>query len=99
MTRNRWTHLAAGLLILALAGSGMAAEKTSALAQVPAGSKVVVYVRGWEGARERLMTMLKNALPDLAPQLEAKLDDMIREGLQGRELKGLPKDGALFLVR
>src|SRR5262249_60612231 len=36
--------------------------------------------------------------PDLAPQARAQIDEGLKKGLQGRELKGLPADGAIFVV-
>jgi hypothetical protein len=70
----------------------------SGLAQVPAQAPVVFYVKGIERTKDRLVTMIKNAVPDLAQQVQDKMDEGIKQALEGRELKGVPKDGPIFLV-
>jgi hypothetical protein len=68
------------------------------LAQVPAQAPVVFYVKGIERTKDRLVTMIKNAVPDIAPLVQSKMDEGIKQALEGRELKGVPKDGPIFLV-
>jgi hypothetical protein len=70
----------------------------SALAQVPAEAPIVIHLHGLERTKDRLVTMIQNALPDLAPMVKAKLDEAMKEGLEGRQIKGLPKDGSIFVV-
>lgn len=74
------------------------ANEESPLAIVPAHSAIVVYVKGYERTKERLITMVKNAIPDLAAKAEAAINDGIKQGLEGREFKGLEKEGPIFLV-
>jgi hypothetical protein len=70
----------------------------AALAQIPASAPLVVYLHGLEGTKGRLVTMIKNALPDVAPQAEAFLDKILEEGFDGRKIRGLAKEGPVFLV-
>jgi hypothetical protein len=101
MWRIRWTGWSALALTLILAAPAAAApvgEDESPLAQVPAGSPIVVQVHGFERTKERLITLIKNAVPDLAKLAEDKIEEGIKEGLEGRELKGMAKDGPIFIV-
>ena len=70
----------------------------SPLSQVPADTPLVFHVRGFERTRDRLLTMIKNALPDLAAKAQNAIDDAIKQALEGRALKALPKDGSIFLA-
>jgi hypothetical protein len=76
------------------------AEETpgAALAQVPAKAPVVLHVRGFERTKDRLATLVKNAVPDFAPVVQGKLEDGLKKALNERELKGLAKDGPIFLI-
>src|SRR5262249_22051658 len=46
----------------------------------------------------RLLAMIKNAVPEAAAAAEAKIDEVFKEGVQGRQLKGVPPDGPIFVV-
>ena len=70
----------------------------SALAHVPADAPIVVHVRGYERTKERLVAMVKNAVPDLAATVQDHIEEHIKEGLKDRQVKALPKDGSIFLV-
>jgi hypothetical protein len=106
MWRNRWMGWSALALTLILAACAPArraaaapvADDESPLAQVPAESPIVVQMRGVERTKERLIALIKNAVPDLAKLAEDKIEAGIKEGLQGRELKGMAKDGPIFLA-
>jgi hypothetical protein len=106
MRRIRWWAMGGIALALALAPAWLgqpawadtANKAESALAQVPAEAPIVIHLRGLERTKDRLVTMIQNALPDLAPMVKAKLEEAMKEGLQGRQVKGLPKDGAIFVV-
>src|SRR5687768_7344087 len=74
-----------------------AAQAQSPLAQVPAQAPVVIQARGLE-SKDRLLTMIQTAVPDLAPRAKAEIEKAIKKGLDERELKGLAKDGPVFLV-
>ncbi len=71
---------------------------TAALAQVPADAVIVIQIRGVERTKGRLLTMVKNALPDLGPKIQDMLEEKSKEFLMGRQLKGLAKEGPLFAV-
>jgi hypothetical protein len=71
---------------------------TAVLAQVPAGASIVVYLHGLEHTKGRLITMVKNALPDLAPMIQDKIEESLKTALEGRQIKGVAKDGPIFLV-
>jgi hypothetical protein len=96
MTRTRSSAVAAFALALLVAAPAAAEE--SPLAQVPEQAPMVVYVHGFKRAQDRLITMVENALPDLAPKVRAGIDDGLKKGLEGRQLKGLSPDGAIFVV-
>jgi hypothetical protein len=103
MPRTRWLRLMTPALALIVAmplarAQGAADGSDSGLAQVPAQAPVVFYVKGIERTKDRLVTMIKNAVPDIAPLVQAKIDEGIKQALEGRELKGVPKDGPIFLV-
>jgi hypothetical protein len=93
----------ASLALVAVAAGVPAAPAPSdrpSLAAVPAGSPIVVHVRGVEGTRDRLVAMLKNALPEVAPLVETYLDKALKEGdfTQGRKPRGIAKDGPIFMA-
>lgn len=96
--------LAVGAIMLTLAAVRPLAAApvdttgTAALAQVPADAPLVLYVRGVERTKDRLLAMAKNALPDLGPKIQDLVEEKFKDLLMGRQLKGLAKDGPLFLV-
>jgi hypothetical protein len=96
MTLPRWFGPA--LVLLVLTPTTPADEPQSPLAQVPAGSPIVVHLRGLERAKGRLVALVKKALPDLAPAVELGLESALNQGLQGRSLKGMAPDGPIFLA-
>jgi hypothetical protein len=103
MSRTRWFRLMMPALALMVAmplarAQGAPDASDSGLAQVPAQAPVVFYVKGIERTKDRLVTMIKNAVPDIAAQVQAKMDEGIKQALEGRELKGVPKDGPIFLI-
>jgi hypothetical protein len=101
MMRTRWWELGAFVVALFLAVPAHAApapDKGSALAQVPAEAPIVIQVRGLERTKDRLIAMVKNAVPDLGPMLQDKIDEAFKKGLEGRELKGLAPEGPIFFA-
>jgi hypothetical protein len=97
--RHAWSLAAlVGLLAVSSAGSAPAPLNKTALAQVPAGAPVVVQVRGVEGTADRMIAFFKNALPDQAPIIELAIKQGLMAGLDGRQLKGLAKDGPHFFA-
>jgi hypothetical protein len=83
-------------LALVIAEPVVAAD--SPLSQVPADTPVLLHMRGLESTKGRLLAMAKNALPDLAQQKWDKFEAEIAKVLLARELKGLPKDGSVFVA-
>jgi hypothetical protein len=102
MTRHRWSSRGALLCALLLALPAAAApapeEQDRPLAQVPAKAPLVIQLRGFERTRERLTTLIQNAMPDFAALAKQKIDEALKEGLDGRDVKGVTKDGTVFVV-
>jgi hypothetical protein len=102
MMRLRWWRMAAvGVVLLAAARVGLPAPAPadrSGLEEIPAGAPIVVHLRGVQGTHERLVTLLKNALPEVAERIVPQLDEWLKEGIMGRKLRGLEKNGPIFLV-
>jgi hypothetical protein len=100
MSCNRWKRW--GVLVLALAfttpAAAAPADEESPLAQVPAGSPIVVHLHGVERTKARLIALIKNAVPDIAKLAEDKIEDGLKRGFDGREVKGAAKDGPIFLA-
>src|SRR5262245_39997255 len=71
----------------------------SPLARVPAQAVAVFHLRGSQGAQDRLLALLRKALPEEAARKATALLEKARGGLlDGRRLKGLPPDGPAFLA-
>jgi hypothetical protein len=70
----------------------------SSLAIVPAKSAVVLYCHGIDRTKERLVSLIKNAAPEFAPMIEAQMESGLKQAMKDRELKGLAKDGPIFLA-
>lgn len=105
MMRSRWSRWFAVLLGLVVAGPLAAApdqgklDTDSPLAQVPAGSPIVVSLHGFKRTTDRLIKMVTNAMPDLGPKLEKQMETLLKEGFfQDRKIAGLKDDGYIFLV-
>ncbi len=99
MFRNQSRAWLGGLfLLLAFVPTAAGQEAASALALVPAETPVVIHVRGFERTKDRLLTLAKNALPDLGEMLKTKIDEAMKEALEDRKIEGLPKDGSIIAV-
>jgi hypothetical protein len=102
MKRSYWLGLAALVLAVGWArpvvAGGPAEDAASPLAQVPAKAPVVIQLRGFEQTKDRLIAMIKEALPDLGAKAEEKINAAVMQGLEGRSLKGLVKNGPVFVV-
>ena len=96
-----WKCGAALLVLLVAAPLSPAAPvppgKTS-LALVPEKTLLVLYLHGVEHTRDRFLTTLKASVPEQAPQVEKQLDSWLKDGIEGRKLDGLEKDGPVFLA-
>ncbi len=97
MTRmHRWGWLAVVAMIVTTAP---ALAQESPLAVVPAGSPVVIQVRGVERTKDRLVGMIIRAMkPQEGIIVGPMIDKAIKDGLDGREFKGLAKEGPAFAV-
>jgi hypothetical protein len=100
MKSSRWFQAAALVALLAVrpALAAPTDPTRSSLGIVPAGSPIVVHIRGVEGLRDRVVAFLKNALPDVLPIIQPKIDEWIKDGINGRKVTGVPKDGPIFVV-
>ena len=101
---SRITRLAAALLVL-LASARLAPAApapdgaNSALALVPATAPIVIYVRGVEATKDRLIATIKKSLPEHADLVEGYLNKTWTDGTpDGRKLRGLAKKGPVFAV-
>src|SRR4051794_31068193 len=101
MSHPRWPTAAALLTVLTapavVPAAPVPAEK-SALAAVPASAPLALHRRAVEGTKERIVTLLRNALPERAPLATPALDAWVKDGIDGRKLRGVPKDGPVFVV-
>lgn len=74
----------------------------SGLEQVPATAPLVIHVRGIKGAHDRLVSLMKKALPNLYDKYKSQIDEFFEKGpdnaLKSRKLVGLADDGPLFLA-
>jgi hypothetical protein len=100
MKRSHWLKLAAVVLLTAAAApawSATAADK-SPLSWVPASAPIVVHLNGLETVRDHVVAFLKNAVPDQADDAQKHIDQFLKEGQDGRKLRGLKKDGPIFIA-
>ena len=102
MTRLRFPLMATaclvGLMAASDARSAPAPAGRSGLDQVPASASIVLHLRGVQGTRDRFVTMMENALPDVLKMFQPQMDDALKNGIKGRKLGGLVKDGPIFLA-
>jgi len=101
MMRAGWLPVLAALLGL-MAGPGAAPcapvpGAKSALAQVPASAPMVVHLRGVEEVKNRLVALVGNGVPEFSLPLAFGLNGVFQNGADGRKLRGLVKDGPIFL--
>jgi hypothetical protein len=101
MNRLRWPLLAVLCCLASVSVVRAAPVRTerSGLEQVPASSSLVFYLRGVQGTRDRFVTMMQNALPDVLKLVQDDLDKPLKDGFDGgRKIRGLPKDGPIFIA-
>ena len=100
MKRSHWMT-AAALALAALAPAAWAAptpDEASPLAWVPANAPVVIHANSPETLRDHVVAFLKNAVPDQADRAEKQIDKLMNSLPNGRKLKGIAKDGPIFVV-
>jgi hypothetical protein len=102
MKRTHWTTTAAALLALAAfaptAWTAPAETGKSALAWVPAAAPIVIHLNSPETLRDHVVAFLKAAVPDQADRVQQHIDDFLKNGADGRKLRGLAKDGPIFVA-
>jgi hypothetical protein len=86
------------LLAAGVARTAPAPGGKTGLDQVPADSPIVIYLRGAQGTRDRLVAMMQNALPEVLKKFQSQMDDALENGIDGRKLRGVVKDGPIFLA-
>ncbi len=100
MNRLRVSLLAAIVLIVpaSVVWSAPVPSARSGLEQVPATAPIVIHVRGVQGTRDRLVAMMENALPDVLKKFQTQMDEALKDGIEGRKIRGLAKDGPIFFI-
>ncbi|HVS35132.1 MAG TPA: hypothetical protein VMS17_06085 [Gemmataceae bacterium] len=100
MKRSHWMTAALfGLAVFApTAGAAPTPAEPSPLSWVPATAPIVVHANSPETLREHVLAFLKNAVPDQADRAQMHIDQMLNNLPEGRKLRGLAKDGPVFLV-
>ena len=108
MKLSHWMQTAAAVLVLAASapaartapvpGTAPVPAESSPLAQVPATAPLVIHLNGLESVRDHVVAFLKNTVPDQADVVQKRSEDFFKNGFQDRKLRGLAKDGPIFLV-
>src|SRR5579872_1867342 len=90
--------LIALLLVAPLSPAAPVPPGKTSLAVVPEKSSLLLYLHGVERTRDRFLVTLKASVPELAGDVEKKLDEWLKDGIEGHKLAGLDKDGPMFLA-
>jgi hypothetical protein len=90
--------LVLGLVVTSAPAAPVPEAGPSALAVVPADAPIVLQVHGIERTKDRLLAMLKNALPDQHALIKTVVEGYLQNLPDGRQLKGLAKDAPIFVV-
>jgi hypothetical protein len=104
MNRLRFLLLAAVCLIVPASTvcSAPVPAARSGLEQIPDTAPLVFHLRGLQGTHDRLVALMKQALPDLLNKYQAQIDDFFEKGpenlFKGRKPRGLAKDGPIFFA-
>lgn len=100
IARSRWPLVALSVFVVAatVANAAPVPPGQSALAVIPAQSPIVIHIRGVERTKDRLLALIKGAVPDLGIIAAAKIEEALKEGLEDRKLQGLEKDGPIFVA-
>ncbi|HKA06337.1 MAG TPA: hypothetical protein VKD71_03710, partial [Gemmataceae bacterium] len=96
-----WTAIVVTALVAGAPGRAAPVPVTpgeSPLAVVPAQSPIVVHLRGVTRTKDRLATLVKNALPDIGQLAAAQLDQALTTALEGRKLQGVDPAGPVFVT-
>ncbi len=101
MKSSHWIKAAAAALVLAaapLAWTAPIPAEKSPLGWIPADAPLVIHLNGVETLRDHAVAFLKNAVPDRAEMVQQQSDMFLKEGIAGRKLRGVAKDGPIFVV-
>ncbi len=98
MKRSHWMTAAAFALAVSAPAAWAAPADESPLSWVPATAPIVLHANGPQALRDHVVAFLKNALPDQADRVEKHLDKFLEDGFEGRKIRGLAKDGPVFVV-
>ncbi|HEV3144236.1 MAG TPA: hypothetical protein VGZ47_10155 [Gemmataceae bacterium] len=83
---------------LTLAMGSRVFAQQSPLSPIPAKCPLLIHLHGWDRSMDRMKATVKSGLPDFAPMITSGIENSLTGLLQGRELKGLAKDGPVFVV-
>jgi hypothetical protein len=101
MNRLRLSLLAAVCVTVLASRSALPAPVPAArsgLEQVPDTAPLVFHLRGVQGTRDRFVKVMEKALPDVLPKFQPQMDAFLKDGFKGHKIRGLAKDGPIFLV-
>jgi hypothetical protein len=97
-----WLRSALGLGALLLGWTAASAAPApfdpGALKEIPANAPLVVHLRGLEGMADRFFSLARQVVGDKAAKGEAFVKTVFEKGVDGRKLRGLAKDGPVFVV-
>ncbi len=65
---------------------------------MPATAPLVHHLNGNERTKDRFITLLQKALPDYSDLVATYLNNAVKDGIEGRKLQGVPRDGHIFLA-
>ena len=102
MTRSRIPAFAVALLFLpsAVAAPVPAGSKAKDVSELPvaADAMAVVQLNGVDRTKGRVAKMLEGIDPPLAKKVGEQLDEVVKEALDGRDLKGIDPNGRVFVA-
>src|SRR5262249_21662505 len=87
-----------GLVVPSLSAAPAPEAVPASLTVVPADAPIVVKIQGVERTKDRLLAMIKTALPDLQPLIKVQLEGLMQNLPDGRQLKGLNPDAPIYVV-
>ncbi len=101
MKRTLWMRTAVALFVLTATAPAWAAPapgEKSPLAWIPADAPVVIHINGLESLRDHVVAFLENVAHDRADFVQTQTESFFKEGFGGRKLRGLAKNGPIFVV-
>jgi len=102
MKTTGWLRSVLGLGALLVGCSAISAAPApgnpGTLKEVPANAALVVHLRGLEGTVDRFFHLAKQVVGDKIGHAEEFVKEFRKNGHDGRKLRGLAKNGPVFLV-